>query len=366
MSPTTFAALMVGGLRANGDRPATGDGRRWSQVADEARALAVGLAHDGVGPGTRARVPASGDPATRLAGEVAVLAVGAVLVVDPDAPADLVVDGTAAGPVEDPDGPAGHEARLAAIDPDAPALVTRAATVTHAQAGWAVRSVASWLAAPLPTGPARAATVGPAEALVDAVVGRWWPASVGATLVAEGDRRARRPDLVVGGPAAWAAIADEVRAAAGRTRAGRALLRRGRVLAAGEVDTPVERVARAVAERRRGHDVRAAVGLDALAVGVCTGPLAPVDARDLAALGLPVVAAWTDPTVPAPVAATPVARSAPVSPWGRPLPGRSVEAGPPVVVHGGDLAPAGQPVIGPTTVDPRGRVLLPRPARSLR
>lgn len=366
MSAPTLAALMVGGLRAHGDRPSGPDGRRWSAVADEARGLSIGLVATGVGPGTRVRVEAVTDPVARVAREVAVLASGAVLVVDPDAPADVTVDVTATATAEGPGGPDAPEARLAAIAPEAPALETRAATVSHGEAAWALRSVAAWLAGALPTGPARAGAAGPVATVADALVGRWWPASTGAALVPGADRRAHRPDLLVGPPATWAEVADEVRRAAGRTRAGRALLGRGRVLAAGEVEGPsarVERAARAVAERRRGADVRAAVGLDALRAGVCTGPLAPVDGRDLAALGLPVVVAWADPTVPAPVAATPVARPAPASGWGRPLPGRSIEVGPPVVVRGGDVGPSGRPVVGGTEVDARGRVRLPRGVR---
>ena len=95
------------------------------------------------------------------------------------------------------------------------------------------------------------------------------------------------------------------------------------------------------------------------ALGVCLGPLDVATGRDLAAAGVPVVATWIDPTVPAPVASGPRARPTPAEPWGRPLPGRTVEVGPPVVVRGGDVAPDGVTAGARVAVDDRGRLRLP-------
>jgi hypothetical protein len=197
-----------------------------------------------------------------------------------------------------------------------------------------------------------------------ALVGRWWPAVAGAALVLDDAgpvdaARAQRPDIVVGDGADWALLVDAVRAEADRTRSGTALLRRGRAVVAGEVVSRAGRAGRGLAERRAGDRIRAAAGLDALALGVCLGPLDVATGRDLAAAGIPVVATWIDPAVPAPVASGPRARPTPAEPWGRPLPGRSVEVGPPVVVHGGDVAPDGVPAAA-VEVDGRGRLRLPR------
>jgi hypothetical protein len=417
LTAPTFAAALVSGLRAHGHRPSGPDGRRWSAVADEARTLALGLAAVGAGTGRTIRVALgpTAAPATLLAAEVAVLAAGAALAVDDDAGADLRLgadgltpDGPDGGDRLDGDGagrsladlraaglvaarnePALHEDRLAALDPASIALRSAGHAVTHAQAVWALRCVAAWVGPAVPDGPRAVLAPPPGAATAPvpaALVGRWWPAAAGAQLalvtadrsagpgaaggatsVAGGGRtdpvgwaREVRPDVVVGDGATWAALADAVRAGAGRTRAGEALLRRGRALVAGEATGRTERAGRNLAERRAGVRVRGAAGLDALAVGVCLGPLDLATGRDLAAAGLPVVATWIDPAVPAPVASGPRARPTPGEPWGRPLPGRSLVVGPPLVVHGGDVAPEGVTVEATTEVDTRDRVRLPR------
>ena len=383
----TFAAALVSGLRTHGHRPSGPDGRRWSALADEARTLALGLVEAGVRPGTTIRVrPAAGAaPAALLATEVAVLAAGAALAVDDAVGADRELDGDAlrgpgadrllaevraAGADLDRHRPAAHEERLAAVEPADVALLGDGLVATHAQALWALRSVAAWIGPAVPEGP-RAVLAPPPSAgpVAAALVGRWWPATAGAALVAVdvglvGAARAQRPDIVVGDAAAWAALADAVRAGADRTRSGTALLRRGRAVVAGEVVSRAGRAGRGLAERRAGDRIRAAAGLDALALGVCLGPLDVATGRDLAAAGVPVVATWVDPAVPAPVASGPRARPAPSEPWGRPLPGRTVEVGPPAVVHGGDVAPGGVPVAA-AKVDDRGRLRLPGSRRGV-
>lgn len=413
LTAPTFAAALVSGLRAHGHRPSGPDGRRWSTVADEARTLALGLAAVGAGSGRTIRVALgpTAAPATLLAAEVAVLAAGAALAVDDDAGADLrlgadglaadgpggdglesggdrsLADLRAAGLAAARDEPALHEERLAALDPASIALRSAGHAVTHAQAVWALRCVAAWVGPAVPDGPRAVLAPPPGVATAPvpaALVGRWWPAAAGAQLawVTAGDpgdgttsgttdrttsgadpvgwAREVRPDVVVGDGATWTALADAVRAGAGRTRAGEALLRRGRALVAGEATGRAERAGRNLAERRAGVRVRSAAGLDALAVGVCLGPLDLATGRDLAAAGLPVVATWIDPAVPAPVASGPRSRPTPGEPWGRPLPGRSLVVGPPLVVHGGDVAPEGVSVAATTEVDTRDRVRLPR------
>ncbi|HEX7133152.1 MAG TPA: hypothetical protein VF228_11280, partial [Iamia sp.] len=386
LSPPTFAAALVSGLRTHGHRPSGPDGRRWSATADDARTLALGLVEAGVRPGTavRLRLAPGASPAAVLAAEVAVLAAGAALAVDDGVGAELEIDDAtlrglgadrpladvrAAGAELDRHRPAAHEERLAAIEPGDVALLGDGLIVTHAQAVWALRSVAAWLGPAVPDGPRAVLAPPPAAGPVAAaLVGRWWPATAGALLVWTGpgdaDRedaiRSLRPDIVIGDGAAWTVLVDAVRAEAARTRAGTALLRRGRALVAGEVATRTERVGRRVAERRVGDRVRSAVGLDALALGVCLGPLDVATGRDLAVAGLPVVATWIDPMVPAPVASGTRTRPTPAEPWGRPLPGRTVEVGPPVVVHGGDVAAAGVPSPAVTEIDGRGRLRLPR------
>ncbi|HEU5152714.1 MAG TPA: hypothetical protein VFU19_19645 [Iamia sp.] len=381
LTAPTFAAALVSGLRAHGHRPSGPEGRPWSAVADEARTLALGLVEAGVVPGTAIAVrPGGATPAGVLATEVAVLAAGAALALD-GAVADVTIDGDtvrglgddrpvatlrAAGADLGRRRPAAHEERLAAVEPGDVALVGDGTATTHAQAVWALRSVAAWVGPVVPDGP-RAVLAPPAAGatVAGALVGRWWPAAAGAALVVGADpveaARAARPDVVVGDAATWDALVDAVRAEAGRSRSGTGLLRRGRAVVAGEAATRVGRAGRGLAARRAGDRLRAAAGLDALAVGICLGPLAVATGRDLAAAGLPVVATWIDPLVPAPVAAGPVARPTPSEPWGRPLPGRTVEVGPPAVVHGGDVAPGGVPT-GPVVVDERGRVRLPRTA----
>lgn len=381
LSPPTFAAALVSGLRAHGDSPAEPDGRRWSALADDARTLALGLAEAGIGPGTLVRVGADHAPAPRVAAETAVLAVGAALATDDAVAADVELDRDevrgagpdrsradvcAAGTDRDRRRPDAHEERLAAVAPDDVALRGDGLVVTQAQAVWALRSVASWVGPAVPDGPRTVLAPTVATTPAASLVGRWWPATVGATLAAPSSdvaAAARRlhPDIVVGDAALWAALADAVRAAAARSRVGTALLRRGRVLAAGETSGRVERLGRGLAGRRAATQVRGAAGLDGLALGICLGPLELGTGRDLAAAGVPVVATWVEAGVLAPVASGPRVRPTPAEPWARPLPGRSIAVGPPPVVHGGDLGAEGVVAASGVEVDGRGRVRLPRP-----
>ncbi|QYG92757.1 hypothetical protein HC251_10175 [Iamia sp. SCSIO 61187] len=381
LTPPTFAAALVSGLRAHGDGPAAPDGRRWSAQADDARTLALGLAEAGIGPGTVVRVAVGPAPAARVAAETAVLAVGAALATDDAVDRDVELDDAevrgagpdrplaevrAAGTEVDRRRPDAHEVRLASVAPDEVALRGAGLVVTQAQAVWALRSVAAWVGPAVPDGP-RVVVAPPVDATpAAALVGRWWPATAGAVLAAPATdvaATARRldPDIIVGDAALWAALADAVRVAAARTRPGTALLRRGRALAAGEASGAVERLGRGLAERRAGERVRVAAGLEGLALGICLGPLDLGTGRDLAAVGLPVVATWVEPGVLAPVASGPRARPTPAEPWARPLPGRTVAVGPPPVVHGGDLGAEGVVAVSAVEVDGRGRVRLPRP-----
>lgn len=384
LSEPTFAAALVSGLRAHGHRPSGPDGRHWALAADDARTLALGLVAAGVEPGSAVRVVAEvGDsPDAVLAAELAVLASGAVLVVDDTAEADAELSSagltgagkprslgevSAAGAEVDRGQPSAHEDRLAAIAPDDVAVRGDGVAVTQAQALWALRCVAAWIG-PVADGPRSVLGVPPSRGtLTAALLGRWWPATAGAALAAP--RPAGpvhrsvdlRPDVVIGDAEAWDELVDAVRASAAGSRAGTTLLRRGRALIAGEVAGRAERVGRSLAERRAGERLRGAAGLDRLALGICLGPLPVATGRDLAAVGLPVIATWVEPGVPAPVASGPRARPTPAEPWGRPLPGRSIDPGPPAVVHGGDLDPAGHTTTAPVEVDARDRVRLPAP-----
>ncbi len=382
MAPApSLAAALVAGIRRHGSRPARLGGPSWTTVADDGRTLALGLLARGWGDRRRIRVRAEGlDLASLVSREVAVLAAGAVLVLDDDAGHDVEissseVDGPgarlplaevlAAGRRASDEVPDAHETHLAALDPAAVAVASARSEATNVQMDWALRSVVAWLGAPVPQGPVL--VVGPriarpGESVASALVGRWWPALGGAALVdrsaAESDLavvRRSRPDVVVLDPDGWRTVADAVRAAGDRSRTARATLRGGRAAAAGESTGTTSRARLAAARRWSRQRSATAAGLDRLAAGVCLGPLGVVDGRDLAAIGLPVAAVWTDPAVPAPVAASSFTR-ADGARWGRPLPGRSVEVGDEVVVHGGDLPASGRVAGGPARIDRRGRV----------
>jgi len=170
---------------------------------------------------------------------------------------------------------------------------------------------------------------------------------------------AGRADLVVADPRSWAALAAGGRDRAVRSRRGRALLRHGRVAAAGEPRTPGERAAARVLDRRTGPAVRDAAGLGRMGLGISLGPLEVADGRDLAALGVPVVPTWVDARVPAPVAAGGVVHPTPAGRWGRPLPGRSISCGgPTTTVAGGDVAGGAVDLPVRTDADDRHRVAL--------
>lgn len=386
-SPPTLAGALVRSLRAHGARPAGAapGSSTWSEVVDRSRLLGLGLADAGWS-GRAIAVEASGRPARDLGGELAVLCAGSVLAL-PGAEANAVVvgealrsgDGTttrlvdlvAAGARLDRRDPAAAERHLAAIDPDAPAVADRRRTLTHGEALWGVRAVDRWLTPAVGAdapGLVLAVPGDDAPALTAALVGRWWPATVGAGLAPAPDpgdepSTAGRT-LVVLSATGWAEVARRLRHQAGRRRRGRSLLRRGRLVVAGEADGPQDRARLALARRRAGEAIRERTGLGDLRLGLCLAPLDPGTARDLEALDVPVAVVWCEQGVAGAVAAGPVARTATTEGWGRALPGRRIEAeGHSTVVFGGDVADEGLRLDVATRIDDRGRVALPRPAR---
>lgn len=381
----TLAAALVRGLRANGSRPTgTGtDAETWSARGDRARYLALALADAGWSR-RRVAVTASGDPALDVERELGLLSAGAVLVVA-GAEAEAVLADGALRPTSGPDvaldelvaegahrdarEPAAAEALLATLMGDDPAVVDPCRTVTHGEARWALRAVDRWLAPVIgPGGPGvvHSAPGAATPALPAAVVGRWWPASVGARLGptptdAAGVGGAPSPDLALLSPAAWAALAQRVRDEAGRSWGGPTLLHRGRLVISGESSSAGDRLALGAARWWAGPRVRYGAGLDGVRLGLALAPVDPGTTRDLAAVGIPFTPTWCADGVPAPIAAGPLVRAAPAGPWGRPLPGRRVElATGQTVIGGGDLPVEGLVVDGGTRVDPRGRVALPR------
>lgn len=391
LGPPTLAAALVRALRAHGARPAaTGAGApSWGTVADGARHLALGLHEAGL-TGRRVAVDPTGAPHEVVGREVAVLASGAVLTAPGTDELDARLTGTTltvlgpdpttssrneverAGRTADHDRPDAAEELLAGLAPEAPALAGVDHTITQAEALWALRAVDRWLGPVLAAEAAERIVVvggGPAgSAPSPALLGRWWPASIGAALVGTGRSVAatvgsHRPTVAILGPDDWTEMADGVRRTADRSLGGPALLRRGRVVVAGESTARRDRIGLAVARRWAGPRVRGGAGLDQLVVGVSLGPLAPGTARDLAAASVPVTPTWVEPGVLAPVAAGPVARPEPATRWGRPLPGRSVEVGPGrTSVHGGDVGD-GRDVPTRVRLDARGRVRLPSAER---
>lgn len=388
---TTFAATLVRAVRAHGSQPAAvGAGPpSWGTVADGARHLALGLHEAGL-TGRRVAVDATGAPHAVVELELAALAAGAVLVapgageldarltrtsltlLGPAPTASALDEVLEAGRAADHDRPAAAEELLAGLAPEAPALADGDHTISQAEALWALRAVDRWLGPVLAADAAEPVVVvggGPAgSALSLALLGRWWPASIGAALVGT-DRPvaatvgSHRPTVAILGPDDWTEMADGMRRTADRSLGGPALLRRGRVVVAGESTARRDRVGLAVARRWAGPRVRGGAGLDQLVVGVSLGPLAPGTARDLAAASVPVTPTWLEPGVLAPVAAGPVARPQPATRWGRPLPGRSVEVGPGrTSVHGGDVGD-GRDVPTRVRLDARGRVRLPSAER---
>jgi hypothetical protein len=200
------------------------------------------------------------------------------------------------------------------------------------------------------------------------VVGRWWPATTGSVLApveAGAVPSLAGQGLVVLAPRDWAEVARRLREEAGRGRRGRSLLRLGRLIAAGEVDSPRDRARLALARRRTGEALRVRAGLGDLRIGLSLAPLDPGTARDLEALDVPVADAWCEDGLAGPVAAGPVVQTSPAEGWGRPLPGRRLETeGHSTLVCGGDLPDEGLRLASATSVDARGRVALPRPGRA--
>ena len=383
-APTTLAAALVRDLRAQGGRPAGigPDAPTWSAVADRARRLGLGLAAAGWGA-HRVAVTASGDPVRDLERELAVLAVGGAVAL-PGAEAEATLGDGVLRPGEGPEvaiadllergaaadarEPAAAERRLAALDPEAAAVVDRRRPVTHGQVLWALRAVDRWLGPALgPTGPGVVLDgAGPAgPALPAALVGRWWPAAAGARLtptptgpeaVAEAGA-----DVVLLAPDAWSELARLLRRRAAGSLGGGLLLHRGRLVVAGESRSRRDRAALHAARWWAGERVRAGAGLAGVRLGLALAPVDPGTTRDLAAAGVRFAPTWCEDGVAAPLAAGPVRTPAPDGTWARPLPGRRLELdGPATTACGGDLPADGLVLSRAGRVDGRGRVALPR------
>lgn len=387
----TIAAVLIRSLRAHGHRPAGTDAApTWSQLVDTSRRLSLGLIDAGWS-GHRIGVSPSNDPLLDLARELAVLGAGAVLAMWEEGAEARLVGGAlhpAGGPLVDAgdllargdrlDGraPAEAEAQVARLLPDAPACVDRRRVVTQAEVAWALRSVERWLAPAVgPSGPGVVVSApGPAApALPSALVGRWWPATAGARLAPNPDSavavRGVHPDVALLSSATWAELAEMVRERAAGSLGGATLLDRGRLVVSGESSSWRERGALALARRWSGERIREGGGLGVLRLGLCFEPVDRSAAQDLASVGVALAPAWVTDGVPAPLAAAPVVRTAPLDGWGRPLPGRRmVSAGAHTTVHGGDVGPEGCVVDGALRVDRRSRVALPHrtPVRASR
>lgn len=380
MSPpaSTLAGLLVRGMRSAAGRPADARRTRWTDAADRARDLAIGMIAEGAAAGRTVTVDVRTlHPVEVVVCELAVWAAGgAVRLSGADGgpvlgrrtgrsdrvSVDLDVDALAAAGRASDAAPDAHEVRLAALDPDATAVVGDGGAHTHGQLAWALRSVQQWLREAVPDGPSVAAVAAGRTDVTGVMLTRWWPAVEGArtvpvrpgTLPAVVDEV--DPDVVVVDPDEWHAVAARLREAAPSVRFGTAMLRAGRTAAAGEPTAlPVASWAEA-GRRWVGPRVRTAARLGSMRAGVCLGVPEPVDGRDLDAAGLTVVPTWLEPALAAPVAAG-VIGSGRDSGWGRPLPGRTVDVGPPATVTGGDVdAPA---PVSPTRAAGH-RVQLPR------
>lgn len=375
---TTLARLLVSGMWAAAGRPADARRTRWSDVASRSRDLAIGLIDRGGVAGEVVTVDRDRlRPIEVVAAEVAVWVAGGSVRLSGTG-AGVVLGRRAGGPGPDLDvdalvlagrradvAPAAHEERLAALDPDAVAVLADGAELTHAQLAWGLRSAQQWLREILPEPPAVAAVAADRVDAAGVLLTRWWPAVEGARTVPV--RPGTLPavvvevaaDVVVVDPTEWHAVAGRLREVAPDVRFGAATLRAGRTVAAGE-PAPVPITAGAnVGRIVVGRRIRDAAGMASVTAGVCLGSPSTVDARDLDAAGLTVLPTWLEPALAAPVAAG-VTGSGRTEGWGRPLPGRIVEVGPPTTVTGGDLdAPI---EVAPTRAHGHG-VLLPRERR---
>ncbi|MGI8938704.1 MAG: hypothetical protein ACR2JF_10940 [Iamia sp.] len=387
-TPPTLAAALVQALRSQGRRPSTtgSDAPTWSEVADRSRRLSIGLAEAGWA-GQPMAVEPSGRPSVDIERELAVLTAGAILALpgsDPaariadeglhprDQPSLTLAEVVAAGEDCDARDPAGAERRLAALDPSAPACVEGRRTLTHGEVHWGLRAVHRWLTPAFPDGGPAAVVAGGrtgGSALSAALVGRWWPATLGARLAPEpssvievGDVAA---DLVLLDGPAWAALAGRARERAAHSLGGGALLRRGRLVVSGESRSGIDRAALHGLRWWAGDRVRHGAGLGGLRLGLALEPVDVATRRDLAAVGVALASTWTVEGAAAPLAAGPVAPADPTASWGRPLPGRRIElVGAGAVAFGGDLPEEGLAAPGPGRVDGRGRVALPGRPRS--
>lgn len=374
----TLAGLLVRGMRSAAARPADARRTRWTDAADRARDLAVGLIDDDQVAGRTVTIDLDAlHPVEAVICEVAVWAAGGAVRlsgvgrgqvlgrrsgrsdrVDCDLDVDALV---AAGRVTDAS-PDDHEERLAALDPDAIAVVGDGVALTHGQLAWALRSVQQWLREVVPDGPSVVAVSAGRTDVAGVMLTRWWPAVEGArtvpvrpgTLPAVVDEV--DPDVVLAGPDEWHAVAARLREVVPSVRFGTAMLRAGRIAAAGE-PAPLPVAGWAEASRRWvGPRVRTVANMGSMRAGVCLGVPRAVDSRDLDAVGLAVVPTWLERPLAAPVAAG-VTGSGGVGGWGRPLPGRTVDVGPPATVAGGDVA---APVRVSPTRAAGHRVKLPR------
>lgn len=179
--PAAFAAT------AHRHRPVTavrapGGTTSWLRLAEEVRALALGLAVErGAGRGRRIAVRGS-DDAERVGLELAVVATGAAVVVDDDAdvavePPDLA-SLRAAGREVDGAEPDAFERGWQAVSPDDHALVVDGDAFTHAQVLTGARSLVQAL--DVDAGDVVRAALGGAAGWV---VGRAVPVLTGATLL---------------------------------------------------------------------------------------------------------------------------------------------------------------------------------------
>ncbi len=398
--PVAFARL----ARRHGGVTALDDGAEpvtWGELATRARLFGVALDEQGVRRGDSVAVCLP-DAGLRIAVDQAALAAGGIVTgagggegagwrVDPGGlsrgggevtplPALLAV-----GREADRSSPDRFERLAATVAAGDVAVAAGGHRFTHDQVLWGLRSVISWLD---PVVGADAAVGAGLPVVVPgrwdepgrSVLGVWWPLVAGATghvIGPDSDTSTGviatmagvRPVVAIAEPVVWAALAGAVRrrlATAGSS-GPRRYLGAGRARAAGERLGSVERLGWRALDRTWGSRLRRDLGLDRCRWAVCLGRPDEAVRRDLAAVGLDLVATFMADGVVGPVTAT-----APGTPgWssGWPLPGRSVtvDAGE-VVVGGAGVSGDGGGGGGARRTGRRGRLtadgqlrLAPRP-----